>query len=208
MCRITVNGKQSAFSTKLDISASNWDLKYGRVLGKSREAQDTNGKLNKIRLGIEECYSKILKSEGAVNSANLKMLFSVWKAENWPFQILRTVYSRLWKKVNNGLRVQGTYRRYKTLLKHLRNFALVKYGYTDVMFNDLTSNFVQDFDYYLRDNLTLNHNTIWNYMIGFTTLCRLAMSRKHLAFNPFSEYKNTKRTKTEVICCGTSWNSL
>jgi len=45
MCRITVNGKQSAFSTKLDISASNWDLKYGRVLGKSREAQEVNGKL-------------------------------------------------------------------------------------------------------------------------------------------------------------------
>ncbi|WP_292011422.1 hypothetical protein [Chryseobacterium sp.] len=39
MCRITVNGKQSAFSTKLDISATNWNLKYGRVLGKSREAQ-------------------------------------------------------------------------------------------------------------------------------------------------------------------------
>nr|WP_235891190.1 Arm DNA-binding domain-containing protein [Sphingobacterium lumbrici] len=53
MCRITINGKQSAFSTKLDISASNWDLKYGRVLGKSREAQDTNSKLDKIRSGIE-----------------------------------------------------------------------------------------------------------------------------------------------------------
>ena len=64
MCRITVNGKQSAFSTKLDISATNWDLKYGRVLGKSREAQDTNKKLDKIRSGIEECYSKILKNEG------------------------------------------------------------------------------------------------------------------------------------------------
>lgn len=99
------------------------------------------------------------------------------------------------KKVNSGLRVQGTHRRYKTLLKHLRNFALTKYGYSDLSFNDLTSNFVQDFDYYLRDDLTLNHNTIWNYMIGFTTLCRLAMSRKHLAFNPFSEYKNTKKDK-------------
>jgi hypothetical protein len=64
MYRITVNGKQSAFSTKLDISATNWDLKYGRVLGKSREAQEVNGKLDKIRLGIEECYSKILKNEG------------------------------------------------------------------------------------------------------------------------------------------------
>ncbi|MBL7879794.1 MAG: site-specific integrase, partial [Chryseobacterium gambrini] len=75
MCRITVNGKQSAFSTKLDISASNWDLKYGRVLGKSREAQDTNSKLDKVRLGIEECYSKILKNEGVVNSTKLKNAF-------------------------------------------------------------------------------------------------------------------------------------
>ena len=75
MCRVTVNGKQSAFSTKLDISATNWDLKYGRVLGKSRGAQEVNGKLDKIRLGIEECYSKILKNEGIVSSAKLKNTF-------------------------------------------------------------------------------------------------------------------------------------
>lgn len=63
------------------------------------------------------------------------------------------------------------------------------------MFNDLTSNFVQDFDYYLRNDLTIGHNTIWLYKINFTTLCRLAMNRKHLTFNPFSEYKNTKKDK-------------
>ena len=45
------------------------------VLGKSREAQDTNSKLDKIRLGIEECYSKILRNEGAVNSSKLKNAF-------------------------------------------------------------------------------------------------------------------------------------
>lgn len=54
MCRIMVNGKQSAFSTKLDISSTNWGLKYGRVLGKGRQARDVNSKLDKIRLGIEE----------------------------------------------------------------------------------------------------------------------------------------------------------
>ena len=112
-----------------------------------------------------------------------------------------------YEKVNSGLRVNGTRSKYKTLLRHLRNFALTKYGYSDVPFNDLTPDFVQDFDYYLRDDQSLTHNTIWLYMIGFTTLCRLAMSRKHLAFNPFSEYKNTKRTKTEVICYGMNWNS-
>src|SRR5690606_40966603 len=74
MCRITVNGKQSAFSTKLGISATNWDLKYGRGLGKSREAQDTNRKLDNIRSGSEECYCKILTNEGAVNGAKLKSI--------------------------------------------------------------------------------------------------------------------------------------
>ena len=196
MCRITVNGKQSAFSTKLDISATNWDLKYGRVLGKSREAQEVNGKLDKIRLGIEECYSKILKNEGAVNSAKLKNAFLGMESRELTFfKFYEQFLSDYEKKVNSGLRVNGTRSKYKTLLKHLRNFALTKYGYSDLSFNDLTSDFVQDFDYYLRDDQSLTHNTIWLYMIGFTTLCRLAMSRKHLAFNPFSEYKNTKKDK-------------
>jgi len=50
-------------------------LKYGRVLGKSRKAQEINSKLNEIRSGIEECYSKIQKNEGTVNSAKLKNTF-------------------------------------------------------------------------------------------------------------------------------------
>lgn len=196
MCRITVNGKQSAFSTKLDISAMNGDLKYGRVLGKSRQAQDVNSKLDKIRLGIVECYSKILKNEGAVNSAKLKNAFLGMESGELTFlKFCEQFLLDFEKKVGSRLRVIGSYRRYRTLKKHLRNFARVKYGYTDVSFSDLTPDFVQEFDYYLRDNHHLGHNTVWVYMIGFSTLCRLAMSRKHLAFNPFSEYKNTKKHK-------------
>lgn len=71
----------------------------------------------------------------------------------------------------------------------------MQYGYIDVSFSDLTPDFVLEFDYYRRNKHHLGHNTVWVYMIGFTTLCRLAMSRKHLAFNPFSEYKNTKKDK-------------
>lgn len=151
MCRITVNGNQSAFSAKLDISATNWDLKYGRVLGKSREAQETNSKLDKIRSGIEECYSKILKNEGAVNSTKLKNAFlDMESGEMTFFKFNEQFLSDYEKKVNSGLRVNGTRSKYKTLLRHLRNFVLTKYGYSDVSFNDLTPDFVQDFDYYLR----------------------------------------------------------
>ncbi|MBA5793522.1 site-specific integrase [Flavobacterium sp. xlx-214] len=196
MCRITINGSQSAFSTKLDISVSNWDLKYGRVLGKSREAQNINGKLDKIRLNMEECYSKILKNEGNVNSIKLKNVYlGLGNGELTFFKFCEKFLLDFEKKVDNGLRSKGTLGKYNILFTHLKGFALSKYGYSDVHFNDLTYEFVQEFDYYLRDEQSLEHNTIWLYMIGFTIICRLAISRKHLAFNPFSEYKNTKKDK-------------
>ncbi len=145
MCRITVNDIQSAFSTKLDISSINWDLKYGGILGKSREAQDVNSKLDKIRLGIEEYYSKTLKNEGVVNNVELKNTFlGLEIGELTFFKFYEQFLLDFEKKVNSGLRVIGSYR---TLLKHLQNFARVKYGYTDLTFNDLTCDFVQEFDY-------------------------------------------------------------
>jgi site-specific recombinase XerD len=194
MCRITVNGKQSAFSTKLDISAQNWDLKYGRVSGKSKEAQEVNVKLSKTRLDIEECYSNILKREGTISSLKLKNAFLGMESGELTFlKFYKQFLSDYEKKVGSGLRVNGTRKKYITLFNHLQNFAIIKYGCPDLPFSDLNCDFVQDFDYYLRNDQGLAHNTIWLYMIGFTTICRLAMSRKHLAYNPFSEYKNTKK---------------
>ena len=196
MCRITVNGKQSAFSARLDVSASTWDLKYGRVSGKSKEAQTLNSELDKIRLDLEQCHSKLLKNEGAVNSAKLKNTYlGLSSGELTFFKFFDQYVTDFQKKVDNGIRNGNTLGKYKTLLKHLRSFAIKKYGYSDLSFNDLTCDLVQEFDYYLRDDKGMQQNSIWLYMIAFTTVCRLAMSRKHLSFNPFSEYKNTKEDK-------------
>jgi hypothetical protein len=60
---------------KLDISASKWDLKYGRVSGKGKEAQNLNAKLDSIRMGIEKCHSKIMESDRSVKSDKLKDVF-------------------------------------------------------------------------------------------------------------------------------------
>ena len=38
MARITIDGTPKTFGTKLEIDPSNWDLKYGRVEGKSATA--------------------------------------------------------------------------------------------------------------------------------------------------------------------------
>lgn len=42
MGRITIDGKVSQFSTKLEIFPDKWDLKFGKVLGKAEEALSLN----------------------------------------------------------------------------------------------------------------------------------------------------------------------
>jgi len=74
------------------------------------------------------------------------------------FKFYENFLSDFEKEVNNGLRVNCTLNRYKILLTYLRNFALIRYGYSDLSFKDLTWDCVQEFDYYRRDDQSLNLN--------------------------------------------------
>lgn len=47
MCRITVNGKISQFSCKLDVEEKLWNVSLGRMSGRSILAQEANGLLPK-----------------------------------------------------------------------------------------------------------------------------------------------------------------
>ena len=58
MCRITVNGKIAQFSCKLDVEEKSWNVKSGRVSGRSIVAQEANRMLDKIRVGINQAISR------------------------------------------------------------------------------------------------------------------------------------------------------
>ena len=59
MCWITVNGKISQFSCKLDVEEKSWNVELGRVSGRSTVAQEANRMLDKIRVGINQAYQQI-----------------------------------------------------------------------------------------------------------------------------------------------------
>jgi len=59
MCRITVNGKISQFSCKLDVDEKMWSVELGRMSGRSIVAQETNRKLDKILVGINKAYQDV-----------------------------------------------------------------------------------------------------------------------------------------------------
>ena len=60
MYRLTVNGKISQFSCKLDVEEKLWNINLSRMSGRSVVAQEANRMLDKIRVGINKGLIKKL----------------------------------------------------------------------------------------------------------------------------------------------------
>lgn len=67
LCRITIDGKKSVFSTGYYCNPDNWDAKSGEV-----KETKTNNLLASLRTKIETSYEKMLKETGMVTAEMLK----------------------------------------------------------------------------------------------------------------------------------------
>ena len=59
MVRITVNGKNAQFSSKLNVNPQMWDTKRNRVIGRSFHANQLNNTLDEIKASLFYYYREI-----------------------------------------------------------------------------------------------------------------------------------------------------
>ena len=75
MCRVTVNGKVSQFSCKLDVEEKSWNVELGRLSGRSLFAQEDNRMLDEIRVGINKVYQEICDRDNYVTAEKVRNTF-------------------------------------------------------------------------------------------------------------------------------------
>lgn len=196
MGRLTINGKIAQFSTKLEIDPEFWNLKYGRVAGKSREALKVNQQLDAIRARVDSCYLEILKKDNFVSVERLKNVF-LGNDENGA-SLMKFVFQHnqsFKRMIDNGLRSAHTLSKFKATYRHLGSYIVSVYKKEDITFHEFDRDFVQNFDFYLRNDCKLDPNTVWLYMIGLIKITKIAIKRGLLQYNPFDEYQCSKVEK-------------
>lgn len=73
MCRVTVNGKISPFSCKLDVEEKLWNVQSGKMSGKSLASQEANRMLDEIRVGVTKAYqSQLAKTDWECTSTKIR----------------------------------------------------------------------------------------------------------------------------------------
>ena len=196
MGRITIDGKPVQFSAKLEIDPQIWDLKHGRILGKSAQALNTNQKLDKIRLRIDHYYDEMLKDEGFATAQKVKLAFlGIGVMEDSLLKVFEKHNEDFKKMVDKGERSQSTYAKYDIVYRHLAEFIQSRYYRSDMAFRELTTDFIREFDFFLRIDKDCTHNTVWVYTMPVIRMVELSIKKGLIRKNPFEDYEITMAEK-------------
>lgn len=192
MCRITVNGKISQFSCKLDVDEKHWDVKTGRMTGRSVVALEANRMLDKIRVGINKAYQDICDKDNYVTAEKVRNAFLGMGMNHETLLAVFRQHNEDYAKQVGKIKSQRSYWKYCTVYNHLSEFVRQRYKVSDIALKELAPAFITDFELFLRTEKNHCTNTIWSYMMPFKRIIYMSINNGWLQRDPFYAYSITK----------------
>lgn len=192
MCRITVNGKVSQFSCKLDVEEQLWNVQLGRMTGRSLVAQETNRMLDKIRVGINKSYQEICDHDNYVTAEKVRNAFLGMGMNHETLLAVFRQHNEDYAKQVGKIKSQRSYWKYCIVYKHLSEFIKQRYKVSDIALKELAPAFITDFELFLRTEKNHCNNTVWSYMMPFRSIIFMAINNGWLQHDPFYAYSITK----------------
>ena len=165
MGRITVNRTMAQFGCKLSCRPELWNASESRLDGKSREAVETNAKLDKLLLAVNAAFDTLVERGQDFDATAVKDLFQ--GSMETQMTLLRMT-DRICEdlKVRIGIdRAKGTYPAYYYMRHTLGEFVQCQFKTKDIAFGQLTEQFIHDYQNFVMD--------VKGYAIGKTNPPRL-----------------------------------
>ncbi|GIZ07891.1 site-specific integrase [Flavobacterium sp. UMI-01] len=208
-CRITLNGIRKQFATGIQIEASNWDNKSQIILNLHKSAKLYNTQLDNIKSKLNKLYTILSMEESSFTIDDLynKYLGKEIKKKEKVLSYYKQYLSKIKKLV--GLEIKAnTYDKFEYVGKHLEAFLKWKFKKTDFPLEELSLQFLDDFDYYLKTEKKQSQITINKTIQRFRTPIKKAISEGYLDRDPFILHKTKTVRKTIIFLTNEELKSL
>uniref|UniRef100_UPI003FEE19BB site-specific integrase n=1 Tax=Alistipes shahii TaxID=328814 RepID=UPI003FEE19BB len=186
--RLTINGERADASIKRFIEPHAWNSAKGKANEKSRGGKDLNLYLDAISANIlriqrdleldkkEVSAQIILNRYLGKEQSDRHTLMEVFRAHNEKCRAL------------SGISLApGTVIRYETSLRLTEAFLRTTYKKEDCYLDEITHQFVEDYDFYLRTVRRCCHNTTTKYLLNFKKIIRIALAKSWMKKDPFAQ---------------------
>ena len=195
MGRITVNRTMAQFGCKLSCRPDLWNARESRLDGKSREAVETNAKLDKLLLAVNAAFDTLVERGQDFDATAVKDLFQ--GSMETQMTLLRMT-DRICEdlKARIGIdRAKGTYPGYYYMRKTLGEFIPWQFKMKDIAFGQLTEQFIHDYQNFVMDVKGYAVDTVRHYLAILKKVCRIAYKEGYAERCHFANFTLPQKTE-------------
>ncbi|WP_367756097.1 tyrosine-type recombinase/integrase [Flavobacterium sp. WC2430] len=199
-CRLTLNGNRKQLSTGINIESEHWDTKNQVILKSHKSAILYNAQLDKIKSKVNSIYMILRLQENpfSIEDIHDKYFGKELKKSEFILSYYKQYLSKIKKLV--GLEIKdNTYKKFVYVGNHLEAFLKWKYKKTDYPLEELSLQFLNDFDYYLKTEKNQEQITINKTIQRLRTPIKQAISEGYLDRDPFIMHKSKTVRKTVIF---------
>ncbi len=188
--RLTIDGTRAEASVKQSIKPQNWNTAKGKAEGASKEGKALNLCLDAISANIMRIRRE-MELEGAELTAHTVMdrYLGRDKVERHTILEIFGEHNERCRRLSGIDFAAGTVERYETCYRLTAEFIRKRYDKEDFYLDELSEQFIEDYEFFLKTERRCCHNTATKYLKNFKKITRIALSKGHLKKDPFANIK-------------------
>ncbi|NHM06558.1 site-specific integrase [Flavobacterium sp. CYK-4] len=198
-CRITINKERKQFTTGLFVNPQYWESKLQKVNLKDANQKFLNTQIQQIKNKINN-IALVFQLEGGectVENIYNKYVGKEIKKKEHLHSYYQQYLVRIKKLIGTGIKL-STYTKFVYVGNHIAAFIKWKFKKSDYPLEELSLQFLDDFEYYLRTEKKQEQITINKTIQRLRTPIKQAISEGYLKRDPFVFYKS-KTVRKEVV---------
>lgn len=187
--RITVDGKNTAFSTGLELFPEQWDAKRGAAKGNTKEEVTANKQIDGCRSDLMKHYNTLLENKSYITAEVLKNALQGFDSkQNLLMRELAALVEE--KRQSMGILItKSGFKRYEMAYRHLKDFLQEKNNVADIPFAQVDFAFVEAFAYYMKVGLQFSACTVNKYIRVLRKVVMRGKNKGLVFQDPFFDYR-------------------
>ena len=196
MGRITLNRTMAQFSCKLSCTPGLWNARESRLNGKSREAVETNEKIERLLLAIHSAFNSLMERKRDFDAAAVRDIFQGNAGMQMTLLKLLDRHNGEMKARVGVDRAPTTLSTYLFTYRTLSEFIKAKFKVPDLAFGQLNEQFIRDYQDFILLEKKYAVDTLRGYLSILKKICRIAYKEGHSEKYHFCHFKLPKQKES------------
>lgn len=187
--RVTVDGKRAEISLKKKIAPAKWDAKAGCVKGNNEEARTINNYITQVKSELFKLYTQLMVVDEFVTAEKIKLHFTGSKEERKTLLKVFEYHNTQMEKMVGIDVVPATLVKFKTIKSKVESFIKFHYKKSDMFLEELSYQFITNFEFYLKTEENIQHNTSMKYIQNLKKIIHISVKNGWLMRDPFTDFR-------------------